>query len=103
MRIWTSIFLLAASLVAAVASSHDGGAIGMLVARMVFAFLVVVALLYGVRVVTLQMAALSDGLGRQPLQRRQPEPRRHPERATWRETSFAPTRASRHSETRKPR
>ncbi len=96
MRIWTTIFLVVATLIAAV-TYHDAAEISMLMARMLFLALVVAALLYGVRLVTLQMAGPSSDWAREPLPRRQPESPASPS------LSFTPPRAARHAEPREPR
>ncbi len=56
MRTWTAVFVIVAATIAAIMMNFDAAAIGVGVARMLFAFVVVSALLHGIRVVTLQMA-----------------------------------------------
>ena len=73
MRIWTTIFLVVATLIAAVATTTDGAAMGTLLARMLFSFLGLAALLYGVRLLTLQMGAHCNGSARELTPRQQPE------------------------------
>ncbi len=93
MRVWTTISLVVATLIAAVAYNE----IGVLMARMLFVSAVVAAILYGVRLVTLQMAGPSSDWAREP------SPRRQPERPPSPSMSFTPPRAAPHAEPREPR